>query len=120
MKNPRAVVCHWQIAFVTSKDLVAPLTRITKGDLSVEIDFDNFDSAVCGARTDFEFKRLAAAAVWHAGCHVPWSNGKQHVEDFCSRQPHSMRAGPRRPANRTVGRGIEDSMEESQGGTQRP
>jgi len=34
----------------------------------VEIDFDNFDSAVCGARTDFEFKRLAAAAVWHAGC----------------------------------------------------
>jgi hypothetical protein len=68
MKNPRAVVCHWQIAFVTSKDLVAPLTRITKGDLSVEIDFDNFDSAVCGARTDFEFKRLAAAAVWHAGC----------------------------------------------------
>src|SRR2546427_4088079 len=60
MKNPRAVVCHWQIAFVTSKDLVAPLTRITKGDLSVEIDFDNFDSAVCGARTDFE--------VWHPGC----------------------------------------------------
>ena len=34
----------------------------------VETDVDNFDSAVCGARTDFEFKRLAAAAVWHAGC----------------------------------------------------
>src|SRR2546430_1271033 len=104
MKNPRAVVCHWQIAFVTSKDLVAPLTRITKGDLSVEIDFDNFDSAVCGARTDFE--------VWHPGClfHGQTENSMLKISVVDSRT--QCRAGPRRPANRTVGRGIEDSMEE--------